>query len=334
MLECVDISKTYNKGSWFSRKKGSDVLKGVSFKMSEGRSLGLIGENGSGKSTLTRILLGLEEPSGGNVFFEKNDIHAMVRSGKKYFRRNMQAVFQNPAQAMNPRYTAFQVIAEPLYNFADNMDFFVSDNSLVAEMPKPVKAVPVIPASVMLFFAKCLPSRALKEEIREKVKKLMCDVGLDAHDIDKNINQFSGGQQQRICIARALALNPKLLILDEAVSNLDMVIQSQIIELLQHLKRSHDISLFVISHDIRIVFNLCEDILVLSNGIITDRLSIEDGLDISMLQAQKQTFSRQNSEIDNKNAISNTKETNTKETNTKETNIQYSESLKRMFSYE
>jgi ABC-type dipeptide/oligopeptide/nickel transport system ATPase subunit len=187
----------------------------------------------------------------------------MTKRRKKDFRKNVQAVFQNPAQAMNPRYTAFQVIAEPLYNFSKTPQLFLFAKSLFTRfLPKN-------------FFGQ----KHLENDFRGKVKKLMCDVGLNPEELDKNINHFSGGQQQRICIARALALSPKLLILDEAVSNLDMVIQSQILELLHHLKQSHRVSLFVISHDIRVIFNLCEDILVLNNGVITDKLSIEKGFD-------------------------------------------------------
>ena len=298
MLECINISKSYKKGSWFSRGENTEALKNISFEMKEGRSLGLLGVNGSGKSTLTRIILGLEEPSHGKVIFEGNDIHGMTRQGRKDFRKNMQAVFQNPAQAMNPRYTAFQVIAEPLYNFEGKLQIIASMRSLFAGL-SPVKFLAKIflpnsseetsLASEKFDSAKSVSGKSISvktdsgkmstNELRVKVQKLMSDVGLDSHELDKNINHFSGGQQQRICIARALALSPKLLILDEAVSNLDMLIQSQILELLHHLKQSHQITLFVISHDIRVILNLCEDILVLNDGMIADRLSVEKGFD-------------------------------------------------------
>ena len=299
MLECTDISKSYKKGSWFFGGKSIEVLKNISFKMEEGRSLGLLGKNGSGKSTLTRIILGLEDPSGGNVIFEGNDIHAMARQGKKNFRQHMQAVFQNPAQAMNPRYTAFQVIAEPLYNFDKSSRFSLIVEALFRGLSFMKFWLSKLFANKILgansVSAKSLETnrenagthgdifkisgKSIKAGLREKVQKLMSDVGLDPDDLDKNINHFSGGQQQRICIARALALNPKLLILDEAVSNLDMVIQSQILDLLCHLKQSHKITLFVISHDIRVIFNLCEDILVINEGVIADRFSVEKGFD-------------------------------------------------------
>ncbi|MDR0805719.1 MAG: dipeptide/oligopeptide/nickel ABC transporter ATP-binding protein [Enterobacteriaceae bacterium] len=238
MLECNNISKVYKKGNWFSAQQAAPVLNDVNFKMIAGRSMGLLGENGSGKSTLTRIILGLEKPTSGNVLFNGQDIHQMVQRGDQQFRQNMQAVFQDPASAMNPRWNALKIITEPLINFGSYS----------------------------------------QEQRRDSAAKLMCSVDLNPSDMDKNITRFSGGQQQRICIARALALSPKLLILDEAVSNLDMVIQAQIIELLEQLKTTHNISLLLISHDIRVVFKLCEDILVLDKGNIAERISIETGI--------------------------------------------------------
>jgi nickel transport system ATP-binding protein len=239
MLKCENISKTYKKGSWFSSGEETQVLKGISFEMQQGRSLGLLGENGSGKSTLTRIILGLETPCSGSVIFEGQDIQKAVKAGEKGFRQNMQAVFQDPASAMNPRWSAFQTITEPLINFGTYTN----------------------------------------NELRDRAAELMKAVELEPSDMDKNVTKFSGGQQQRICIARAIALKPKLLILDEAVSNLDMVIQAQIVEMLENLKKTMNISLLIISHDVRVVFKLCEDIVVLDKGEIVDRLSIEKGID-------------------------------------------------------
>ncbi len=211
------------------------ALSDISFEMLEGRSLGIVGENGSGKSTLVRLILGLEKPTTGDVLLNGSDVHELIHSGDFSFRKNMQAVFQDPASSLNPRWNAFKAISEPFKNFET-----YSDN-----------------------------------ELRAKVAELMIAVDLEPQDMDKNVMRFSGGQQQRICIARALALNPKVLILDEALSNLDMVVQVQILELLENLKSNKGISLFVISHDIRVVFKLCEDIIVLENGKIAEKMSIE-----------------------------------------------------------
>ncbi|XOB64654.1 ABC transporter ATP-binding protein [Deferribacteres bacterium DY0037] len=238
MLKCSNISMTYRKGSWFACSKEKRVLDDISFDIKEGESFGLLGENGSGKSTLTRIILGLEKPTAGEVLFDGVDVHQAVEKGDKSFRKNMQAVFQDPASTMNPRWSAFRVITEPLHNY--------------------------------YHFS--------RPELVKQTAELMSSVGLDPSEMDKNINRFSGGQQQRICIARALALKPKLLILDEAVSNLDMIVQAQIVELLAELKRVHNISLLVISHDVRVVFKLCENILVLDNAKIVDRLSMKHGV--------------------------------------------------------
>lgn len=244
MLECKNITKIYRKGSLFSPGDTVEALKDISFVMKPGRSMGLLGENGSGKSTLTRLILGLERPTSGTVLLNGENIHDMVSKGDQRFRRNIQAVFQDPASAMNPRWSALRTITEPLVNF----------------------------------------DKYSKEELRVKANELMRMVELDPAELDKNVTRFSGGQQQRICIARALALRPKLLILDEAVSNLDMIIQAQILDLLKGLK-SQGISLFLISHDIRVVFNLCEDILVLNQGSLADHMNIEDGVPASVSDA-------------------------------------------------
>lgn len=238
MLRCVNISKTYRKGHWLSGGEENEVLRNISFEMEEGSTLGIVGENGSGKSTLTRIILGLEEPTKGDVFFEGENIQQMVRSGRNGFRENMQAVFQDPASFMNPRWDAFRVISEPVINFYK-------------------------------------PDRS---ELTDRVAELMRSVALDPDDMFRNVTKFSGGQQQRICIARALALRPKLLILDEAVSNLDMLVQAQVLELLEKLKEERGLSLLLISHDVRVVFKMCGSVIVLDRGEIADRLSLSRGI--------------------------------------------------------
>ena len=151
-----------------------------------------------------------------------------------------QIVFQDPQSSMNPNMTVFQIICEPVNNYY----------------------------------------KYSIDELRNIVKDLLKSVELDANIIDKNITMLSGGQQQRVAIARALAINPKVIILDEVVSNLDMVIQSQILKLLEDLKEKYNISLLVISHDIRVVFKLCDDIIFLENGEIKGNFSIENGVDM------------------------------------------------------
>ncbi len=236
MIKCNCVTKVYKRGSIFSSTPPNTALSEVSINMTSGRSLGVVGENGSGKSTLVRLVLGLEKTSAGEVLINGENINTLIHQRDFSFRKNIQAVFQDPASSLNPRWSAFRAISEPFKNFEH-----YSEN-----------------------------------ELRDKVADLMKSVDLDIKDMDKNVTRFSGGQQQRICIARALALNPKVLILDEALSNLDIVVQAQIIELLENLKRDKGISLFVISHDIRVVFKLCEDIIVLEKGKVVEKMSIEN----------------------------------------------------------
>lgn len=236
LLSCEHVCKTYAKETWFSKKEPKTVLTDINFSMEYGRSLGIAGVNGAGKSTLSKIILGIEKPSSGSVYFQGVNLAELRK--KRDFRQNMQAVFQNPASALNPCWPALKILTEPLQNFF----------SLTAK------------------------------EYAEKAEHLMELVELNPKDLHKNCMQFSGGQQQRLAIARALALNPQLLILDEALSSLDMSTQAKLIELLHHLKDKHRISLLVISHDIRVTFNLCDDILVLNQGRISDRLHKEQGL--------------------------------------------------------
>lgn len=240
MLKCENISKTYKSGSWFSKKEEKQVLKNISFHLKEGRSIGFVGRNGAGKSTLMKIILGLESADNGSVIFMGQNIHNLKYSQRKEVYKNMQIVFQDPQSSMNPNMTVFQIICEPVNNYY----------------------------------------KYSIDELRNIVKDLLKSVELDTNIIDKNITMLSGGQQQRVAIARALAINPKVIILDEAVSNLDMVIQSQILKLLEDLKEKYNISLLVISHDIRVVFKLCDDIIFLENGEIKGNFSIENGIDM------------------------------------------------------
>lgn len=247
MLKCENISKTYKKGSWFSKKEEKQVLKNISFHLKEGRSIGFVGRNGAGKSTLMKIILGLESADEGSIIFMGKNIHNMKYSQRKEIYKNMQIVFQDPQSSMDPNMSVFQIICEPINNYY----------------------------------------KYTKNELRNIVLELLKSVELTSDVIDKNITTLSGGQQQRVAIARALAIKPKVIILDEAVSNLDMIIQSQILTLLDNLKEKYNISLLVISHDIRVVFKLCDDIIFLENGEIKGNFSIENGIDLNNSAFQK-----------------------------------------------
>lgn len=239
MLKCENISKIYNDNSWFSKKEQVKVLENISFHLKQGRSMGFVGRNGAGKSTLMRIILGLEKATSGTVLFMEHNIHNLKYNEMKKIYKEMQVVFQDPQSSMNPKYTVYDIISEPLKNYY----------------------------------------KESKSDYRKIVLDLLESVQLPENVIDKNITKLSGGEQQRTAIARALAVQPKLLILDEALSSLDMIIQAEIIALLEDLKEKYNLSYLVISHDIRIILKLCDDIIFLEKGVIKDRYSIENNIE-------------------------------------------------------
>lgn len=238
MLKCENITKIYNDNSWFSKKESIKVLENISFYLKQGRSMGFAGRNGAGKSTLMRIILGLEKATEGTVTFMGKDIHSLKYNELKNIYKDMQVVFQDPQSSMNPQFTVYDVIKEPIENYYNYK----------------------------------------KDEIKNTVINLLSAVKLSEDKMYKNITHLSGGEQQRVAIARALSVQPKLLILDEALSSLDMIIQAEIIKLLEELKEKYKLSYLVISHDIRIILKLCDDIIFLENGIIKDRFLVEQGI--------------------------------------------------------
>ncbi len=238
MLKCENITKIYNDNSWFSKKESIKVLKNISFHLKQGKSMGFAGRNGAGKSTLMRIILGLEKATEGTVLFMGKNIHSLKYNELKNIYKDMQVVFQDPQSSMNPQFTVYDVIKEPVENYYN----YTTD------------------------------------EVKDIVLNLLSAVKLSEDKMYKNIMHLSGGEQQRVAVARALSVQPKLLILDEALSSLDMIIQAEIIKLLEELKEKYKLSYFVISHDIRIILKLCDDIIFLENGIIKDKFSIEQGI--------------------------------------------------------
>lgn len=238
MLKCENITKIYNDNSWFSKKESIKVIENISFHLKQGRSMGFAGRNGAGKSTLMRIILGLEKATEGTVTFMGKNIHSLKYNELKNIYKDMQVVFQDPQSSMNPQFTVYDVIKEPVENYYNYT----------------------------------------KDEIKDIVLNLLSAVKLSEDKMYNNIMHLSGGEQQRVAIARALSVQPKLLILDEALSSLDMIIQAEIIKLLEELKEKYRLSYLVISHDIRIILKLCDDIIFLENGVIKDRFLIEQGI--------------------------------------------------------
>lgn len=228
ILELDHITKSYARGGFFSRSQTVPVLRGVDLVINTGDCVGLIGRSGCGKSTLGRLLLGLEAPDQGEVrILERRTCDSRGRIRlDRKQRRAVQVVFQDAIGSVNPRFTAGRIISEPLRNFEH------------------------------------LGGQALKMRVNE----LLIQVGLDPQDADKYPARFSGGQLQRISIARALAARPQCIILDEAVSSLDMLVQTQILNLLDDLRRRRGVAYLFITHDLRLLRRFCDRALILDQG--------------------------------------------------------------------
>jgi oligopeptide transport system ATP-binding protein len=232
LLEVKNLKKYFPiKGGIFSKSIGYVyAVDGVSFYLNKGESLGLVGESGCGKSTTARVILRLIEPTEGEILFEGKDVCTLDRTGMRAVRRDMQIVFQDPYASLDPRRTVEQIIGEPLNVFRI----------------------------------------ATKKERKERIVYLLQKVGLSADHARRYPHEFSGGQRQRIGIARALALNPKLIIGDEPVSALDVSIQAQVINLLEDLQKEFNLSYIIIAHDLAVVEHVCDRIAVMYLGRIVE----------------------------------------------------------------
>ncbi len=239
LLQVKDVTHTYGSYNLFRRTdQRKKVLSNVSISIGQGMCLGVLGTSGAGKSTLGKVILGLEKPQKGQVLFQGHDFYNTDRTTRKRLRRDLQVVFQDCYSSVNPRMTAEQIISEPLQNY----------------------------------------ERISPDEQKRTVGELLERVGLNHEDMRKYPHQFSGGQLQRINIARAISLKPKLIVLDEAVSSLDMVNQTNILNLLSELKSAFGLSYLFITHDIKAAYSISDALAVMEKGEVVEQCEDKDKL--------------------------------------------------------
>ncbi|MBI1801473.1 MAG: ATP-binding cassette domain-containing protein [Chloroflexi bacterium] len=229
LLDVKDLKKHFKIGGGLIRERAGKVLKavdGVTFDIKRGETFGLVGESGCGKTTLGQTIIRLYEPTSGQIIFDGTDISQMREDKLRPLRRGMQMIFQDPASSLDPRMTVGGIIGEPL-------DIFRAGD---------------------------------RDEQKTRVEDLLRVVGLNAYFVNRYPHEFSGGQRQRIGIARALALNPKLIICDEAVSALDVSIQAQVLNLLHDLQAQFGLTYLFVAHNLAVVAHISDRIGVMYLG--------------------------------------------------------------------
>jgi len=239
LIEIQKLDKKYSLSDGFlsSQKRMIHAVKHVDLQIIRGETLGIVGESGCGKSTLARLITRLEKPSSGNINFKGGNIFDYNKESLKAYRRNVQMIFQDSFSSLNPRKSALSMIKEPL----------------------------------------TIHQQGNTKERQDKALSVMMKVGLKKEQANRYPHEFSGGQRQRIGIARALVLNPELMIADEPVSSLDVSIQAQILNLLRDLKNDFNLTYLFISHDLNVIRYISDRIAVMYLGKIVE-LALNDDI--------------------------------------------------------
>ncbi|MEE9478851.1 MAG: ABC transporter ATP-binding protein, partial [Roseateles sp.] len=248
VLEARGLRKSFWLKQGLFGKREFQAVKGVSFRLRKGHTLGVVGESGSGKTTMGLTLLRLHEPTGGEVLFDGRDLLRMGGADWQQMRRRIQVVFQNPYASLNPRFTIGQTLREPMEIHGIGKD---------------------------------------SAEREARALALLQRVGLEESAMAKYPHEFSGGQRQRIAIARCLTLQPEVLVLDEAVSALDVSVQAQVLNLLKDLQDEFGLSYIFISHDLAVVRFIADEVLVMQNGDVVEQAATE-----TLIAAPRQDYTR------------------------------------------
>jgi peptide/nickel transport system ATP-binding protein len=244
LLDVQHVSQQYSlpKPSLFAKAGHIQALKDVSFQLTAGKSMGIVGESGSGKSTLARLVMALEKPTQGKVFFNGKNLNALPQDQLRLARSDFQMVFQDPYGSLDPRQKVLRIVTEPLHSTLNSG----SGQALSAQ------------------------------DLKDRAAFALTEVGLRASDLDKYPHEFSGGQRQRIAIARALITRPSLIVADEPVSALDVSVQAQVLNLMMDLQDRFGLSYLFVSHDLAVINLMCDDVIVLQHGQVVEAGSADE----------------------------------------------------------
>ena len=248
VLEVKSLAKSFWLKQGLFGKREFKAVQNVNFKLKKGHTLGVVGESGSGKTTMGLTLLRLHEPTSGEVLFDGQNLLKLTDKERQLMRRRIQVVFQNPYASLNPRFTIGQALVEPMAIHGIGKDL---------------------------------------AEREQRARTLLEKVGLDGRAFGKYPHEFSGGQRQRVAIARCLTLNPEVLVLDEAVSALDVSVQAQVLNLLKDLQDEFGLSYVFISHDLAVVRFISDEVLVMKDGQVVEQASAEQ-----ILAAPQQEYTK------------------------------------------